>query len=112
MALSLTGCREAADSAAEAMRAGEGPRVLTDLEFRALEAFADRIIPPDGDFPGAGALGAVVFMDHYAARKPDVLEGIRHGLEVLSARVDEAYPEAGGFAELDGDARDAVVAKL
>ncbi|MGY8799842.1 MAG: gluconate 2-dehydrogenase subunit 3 family protein [Longimicrobiales bacterium] len=112
LALSLTGCMEAADSASEAVENGEGPRVLTEQERRTLEAFSDRILPPDGDAPGASALGAVVFMDHYAAQKPDVLEAIRHGLEVLDARVSESHPDPGGFAELDGDAMDAIVGGL
>ena len=112
MALSLTGCREAADSASVAMRTGEGPRVLTDAERRTLEAFSDRILPPEGGAPGAAALGAVVFMDHYAAQRADVLEAIRHGLEVLDSRVSEAHPDAGSFADLDGDAMDAIVGGL
>ncbi|HSG48776.1 MAG TPA: gluconate 2-dehydrogenase subunit 3 family protein, partial [Longimicrobiales bacterium] len=112
MALSLTGCREAADSASEAVRAGEGSRVLTDAERRTLEAFSDRILPPDGDAPGAAALGAVVFMDHYAAQRPDILEAIRHALEVIDTRVREAHPDAGGFADLDGEAMDALVGGL
>ena len=112
MALSLAGCREAADSAAEAMRTGEGARVFTEAERRTLEVFSDRVLPPDGDAPGAAALGAVVFMDHYAAQHADVLEGIRHGLEVLDARVNEAHPGAGSFADLDGDAMDAIVGGL
>jgi len=60
--LHLSGCRDASDSAAEAIRADAGPRVLADAERGALEAFADRIIPPDGDALGAAGLGAVVFM--------------------------------------------------
>jgi hypothetical protein len=112
MALSLTGCREAADSASVAMRTGEGPRVLTDAERRTLEAFSDRILPPGDGAPGAAALGAVVFMDHYAARRADVLEAIRHGLAVLGSRVSEAHPDAGSFADLDGGAMDAIVGGL
>lgn len=112
MALSLTGCREAADSAAEAVRTGEGPRVLTADEIRTLEAFSDRILPPDGDAPGAAAMGAVVFMDHYAAQSEEVLGAIRHALEVIDGRVREVHPDVGGFADLDADARDAIVGGL
>jgi hypothetical protein len=112
MALHLSGCREAADSASEAIRTGEGPRILTDAERRTLEAFADRILPPDGDAPGASAMGAVVFMDHFAAQRADVLEAIRHALEVVDTRVREAHPGAGGFADLDGEAMDAIVGGL
>ncbi|MDA0313157.1 MAG: gluconate 2-dehydrogenase subunit 3 family protein [Gemmatimonadetes bacterium] len=110
--LSLSGCREAADSASEAISNGEGPRVLTDAERLTLEAFSDRILPPDGDAPGAAALGAVVFMDHYAAQRTDILEGLRHGLGVLDERVEDAHPGVNGFAALDGDAMDVVVGGL
>jgi len=112
MALHLSGCRDASDSAAEAIRTGEEPRVLTDAERRTLEAFSDRIIPPDGDAPGAAGLGAVVFMDHYAAQKAEVLEGLRGGLGVLEARVKDAHPGLDGFVELDGDDMDAIVGGL
>lgn len=112
MALHLSGCRDAADSAAEALRTGEGPRVLTEAERRTLEAFSDRILPPDGDAPGAAALGAVVFMDHYAEQRAEVLEALRQGLEVLAARVSEAHPDVASFADLDGDAMDAIVGGL
>ena len=112
MALSLSGCREAAESAAEASRTGEGPRVLTDGERRTLEAIADRILPPEGDAPGAAALGAVVFMDHFAARRPDALDAIRQALEVVDARVREAHPDADGFAALDPAAMDGLIGGL
>jgi hypothetical protein len=112
MALSLAGCREAADSASDAVAAGAGPRVLTDAEIRTLEAFSDRILPPDGDAPGAAALGAVVFMDHYAEESDDVLGAIRNALQIIEGRVRDAYPGALGFADLDGDAQDALVAGL
>ena len=112
MALYLSGCQEAADSAAEAVRNGEELRVLTEEQRRTLEAFSDRILPPDGEAPGAAALGAVVFMDHYAAQRAEVLEALRHGLEVLDARTSEAHPDVGSFADLDDDAMDAIVGGL
>jgi Gluconate 2-dehydrogenase subunit 3 len=112
LSLSLTGCRKAGDSAAEAIRSGEPPRVLTGDEVRTLEAFSDRILPPVGDAPGAAALGAVVFMDHYAAQRPDVLEGLRDALSTLGARLSDAHPGVASFAELDADAADAVVRRL
>jgi gluconate 2-dehydrogenase gamma chain len=112
LVLSLSGCQQAADSASEAMSNGEGPRILTDAERRTLEAFSDRILPPDGDAPGATALGAVVFMDHYAAERTDILEGLRYGLQVLDEQVQAAHPGVDGFAALDGDAMDAIVRGL
>ncbi|TMQ24344.1 MAG: gluconate 2-dehydrogenase subunit 3 family protein [Deltaproteobacteria bacterium] len=41
-----------------------GPRYLTDTERRVLGACADAIFPPDDSGPGAGALGAVDFIDN------------------------------------------------
>ena len=102
MTLGLAGCREASRSAAEAVANGEGPRVLTADEMRTLDALADRIIPADGDAPGASGLHAVVFMDHYAAAQPPLLEGLRGGLAALPS----------GFADMDAAARDEVVRGL
>lgn len=112
LSLSLSGCREAADSAAEAMRVGEPPRILTDDERRTLEAFSDRVLPPDGDAPGAVALGALVFMDHYLADHAEHLADTRAALEDLQARILEAHPDAGGFADLDADAQEALLGAL
>lgn len=112
LTLNLSGCSEAAESAAEAVRSGEGPRILSADEIRILEAFADRIIPPDGDAPGAGGMGAAVFMDHYAARRPDVLGQIREALAGLADRVREAHPDVASFAGLDAARADALVGGL
>lgn len=112
MSLSMSGCREAADSAAEALRTGEAPRVLTDDERRTLEAFSDRVLPPDGNAPGAVALGAVVFMDHYLADHAEHLADARRALEDLHARTLEAYPNVSGFVMLDPAAQETLVGTL
>lgn len=93
LALGATGCREAARSASESTASGDDARrVLTDEEWRTLDAIADRIIPPDGDAPGARAAGAATFMDHYADRQPDVLAGLRGILPTLPAGVADMEP--------------------
>jgi gluconate 2-dehydrogenase gamma chain len=112
MALGLTGCREAAESAAEAMKTGEGPRVLEDGERRTLESFSDRILPAEGDQPGAVAMGAVVFMDHFLAERPDQLQAAREAVKTLDARAREAHADAAGFAALAPDAQDALLDAL
>lgn len=112
MALSVTGCKDAAESAADAMRSGEGPRVLEDEERNTLEAFSDRILPAEADQPGAVAMGAVVFMDHFLAGQPDQLESVRGAVAALDAKARDAHPDAAGFAALDTDAQDALVDKL
>jgi hypothetical protein len=112
LTLSLEGCRDAAGSAADAIRNGDGPRVLTDAERRSLEALADRILPPDGASPGAAAMGAVVFMDHYAAAHPAALQGLRGGVAALDARAQALQPGAAGFAELDQPAAEGLLAAM
>jgi hypothetical protein len=112
MLLQLSGCREAAESAADAIGSGEGPRVLTADEMRAFEAFADRVIPPDGDQPGAGGLGAAVFADHYVAARPEALEQVRPPMAALAAKVREAHPGVESFADLDAAQADALVLAL
>lgn len=102
IALTLPGCREAARSAAEAVRNDDAPRVLTADEMRTLDALADRIIPADGDVPGASGARAVVFMDHYAAERDEVRDGLRGLLASLEP----------GTADLDPAALDDVVGEL
>ena len=108
----VEGCRDAAATAGEAIRNGEGPRVLTDAERATLEALSDRILPPDGASPGAAAMGAVVFMDHYAAARPDVLQGLRGGVTALDARAKALRPDAAGFAKLDQAAAEELFASM
>lgn len=111
LSLYLPGCREAAESAARA-GTGDPPRVLTPEQIRTLEAFSDRILPPDGDAPGATAMGAVVFMDHYLEARPDLRADVTTMVEVVDARVAAAHPGAEGLHALDPDAADAVVRAL
>ncbi len=90
MALGLAGCRDAARSASEAKAAEDDtPRILTAEEMRTLDALSDRIIPADGDEPGARGARAVVFMDHYAAGQPGIVEGLRAMLPGLPAGVGD-----------------------
>lgn len=100
--LGLAACRRAADSAAEAVRTGEPARVLGEDEIRTLDALAGRIIPADGEAPGASEAGAVLFMDHYLADDAGALDAVRAGLAELAA----------GFADLPPDRQDQAVARL
>jgi hypothetical protein len=71
-----------------------------------LTAVLDTLVPPAGDFPGAGA----VALDHVlgrAAASPDLASRLARGLRM----VDEAARSRGdaGFARLDADARETVL---
>jgi gluconate 2-dehydrogenase gamma chain len=112
MTLSLAGCKDAAESASEALRSGEGPRVLEEGERNTLEAFSDRILPPEGGQPGAVAMGAVVFMDHFLADQPDQLRAARDAMTTLDDKAREADPEAAGFVQLEPEAQDALLDHL
>lgn len=101
-ALSLAGCRDALRSSHEAVARGEGPRVLSEDEMRAFDALADRIVPADGDALGASAARSVVFVDHYAAAHPEVLERVRSIVGLLDPR----------FPDMEGPERDDSVRAL
>jgi len=89
LAVGLAGCRDALHSSRDTIAQGGAPRVLSEAEMRAFDALADRIIPADGDAPGASAARAVVFVDHYAAARPEVLERVRALLGFLDPRFPE-----------------------
>lgn len=112
LALTVAGCRDAAATARAAMRSGEALRVLADPERLLLEAIADRILPPDGDQPGAAGLGAAVFIDHYAADRPELLAALRGVLAGLEQRVRALHADAAGFAALEEPAAEGVLEAL
>jgi hypothetical protein len=76
-------------------------RVLTGAQCALLAAVQDRLIPPDGDLPGAGALGAAWRVDALVAQQ---VEWRRDLLAVLQAI--DAAGGATGFPALPGGAQD------
>lgn len=73
--------------------------MLSDDEFRTLDAALDRIVPPDRDL---GAVAASVG-DYARGRAAAMTDLYRTGLILLQAR---------GFDALDPDAQDAVLREL
>lgn len=112
LTLSLAACRDAARSARSADAEGEGPRVLTDDELATVSAIGDRILPPDGDAPGARALGVGSFADHFLSAHPDWLAGAREALTALPDRVQAEHAGAGDFVSLSNDEQDRVLAAV
>jgi gluconate 2-dehydrogenase gamma chain len=109
---------------------------FTGPEGRAIEAIADRIIPPDPDTPGAKDAGCAVFIDRQLAgpygrqdglyTKPPFLPGTRQqgpqseagpaqqyraGLAALDQYCRSKYPDK-PFAELSASDQDAVLGGL
>lgn len=107
MLLNSAACRDAAEEAARARADGTPPSVLTPEEMATLEAAADRIFPPDGDAPGAAALGAGVFMDRFLAYNQGMLEGARGAVGMLDGSAGDA-----GFAGLSPEGRDEALRTL
>ena len=99
----------------------EGGRVLTRSQLAVLAAIQDRLIPREGDLPGAGESGAARRVDGYLVGRPewrpDVLAALQ-AIEVAAQRLaQERAGHAGqaaglantGFLGLSGDDRDAVL---
>ena len=82
--------------------------VLTLGQLALLGAVQDRLVPAEGDLPGAGELGAAGVVDGYLgadpALRPLLLDALR-AVEVVAARVAEATP----FEGLDPETQVAVL---
>lgn len=92
--------------------------VLTGAQLAVLTAAQDRLIPREGEVPGAGEAGAAERVDGYLAERRDWRAGILAALqaiEVASERVQRLRPfdasdvASTGFLGLSGDERDAVL---
>ena len=94
------------------------PPDLTTAHLSLLSAVQDRLIPPEGDLPGAGQSGAAARANAYLAERPDWRAEVLAALEAVetaAARVAELRPPNGaerGFLDLTGDERDAALQGL
>ena len=85
---------------------------LTPREAADFEAFSARIVPSD-ETPGAREAGAVYFADVVLGDfMAYLLPIVRPGLEALSGRVAESFPETEFFAELAEGQQDEVIAAI
>jgi hypothetical protein len=104
---SLQGC------ARDAALRGEPFHVLTADEGATLRALAAAILPPDGDFPGAGEAGAAHFVDRVLEGPlADLVEPVREGVAELDRMAADSGPGAGGFAELSPEAAEGVLGRF
>ena len=84
--------------------------ILSAAERRALEAAAERLIPPDEAGPGAGQAGAIAYVERalagpYAGHRDAYREGVC-ALENAAAR------HGGTFAELAPEQQDTILRSL
>jgi hypothetical protein len=90
--------------------------VLTPDECALLAAVQDRLIPRDGDVPGAGESGAAHRVDGYLGERPqwrpELLAALQ-AIDVAARRVlveqNGAPGESAGFLEVTADGQDAVL---
>lgn len=69
-----------------------------------LDAVLDRIIPPQADRPGAGALGIGDFVEGVAVGEPGLIRMFVQGLAAIEIAAAERGPD--GFAALADEAKD------
>ena len=74
-------------------------RQLTSVDRVVLKRVMDLVIPPDGDFPGAGGLGLAEQLERSSQRYGRLRSGLLSVLDAMS--LDIASRIEGGFAALD-----------
>ena len=79
-------------------------QVFSPAQRELLDAALDRIIPPQGNRPGAGALGIGDFVEGVAVGEPGVIRLFMQGLAAIEIAAAERGPD--GFAALSGEAQD------
>ena len=83
---------------------------LTATQRELLCAVLDRIVPPHGNLPGAGALGLSVFLENVSGRTPDRRRLLNDGLSRIEFAASRRT--GGRFDQLDADGQDAVLREV
>src|SRR5688500_7764887 len=91
--------------------------VLTQGQLALLSAVQNRLIPPEGDLPGAGESGAALRVNRYLAERPDwsaeVLAALRSveaaAVSVWELRPGSEHEPARGFLSLTAEEQDAAL---
>ena len=82
-------------------------QVFSPAQRQLLDAALDRLIPPQGDRPGAGALGVGDFIESVAVGEPGLTRMFVQGLSAIEIAASEQGP--GGFTGLSDQAKDAAL---
>ncbi len=80
---------------------------LTGAQQELLALALDRIIPPQGDLPGAGALGLAAFIENAVGANPGTRRLFIDGLARIE--IAAAQRSSARFGQLIGDDRDAAL---
>ncbi len=91
-------------------------RVLTPAQCALLAAVQDRLIPREGDWPGAGESGAVQRVDGYVADRPEWRPDLLAALQAIDVAAQRTVADqvgdpdvAAGFLGLSAEAQETVV---
>ena len=79
-------------------------QVFSPAQRELLDAVLDRLIPPEGNRPGAGALGIGDFVEGVAVGEPGLTRLFIQGLAAIE--IAAAERGSGGFAALSAEAQD------
>ena len=82
------------------------PKFLSQSQSSLLTVVLDRIIPPQGDMPGAGEAGTADYLDGIAAESAQLARLFSAGLQDIEISASRSGSD---FGELDGDQRDDVL---
>ena len=82
-------------------------QVFSPTQRQLLDAALDRIIPPEGNRPGAGSLGIGDFVESVAIGEPGLIRLFMQGLAAIEIAAAERGP--GGFVTLPDEGKDAAL---
>jgi hypothetical protein len=82
-------------------------RSLTAADRETLRAVLDRLLPPVGELPGAGAMGLAEVVERNAQRSPSMRSGLLSVLDALS--LDPGLHVTGGFQALKPEQQDEAI---
>ena len=82
-------------------------QVFSPAQRELLDAVLDRIIPPEGERPGAGTLGIGDFVEGVAVGEPGLTRLFVQGLATIE--IAAAERGSGGFAALSSEVKDDVL---
>ena len=72
------------------------PRFLSEIQYTLVTAVLDRLIPSQGDMPGAGEVGTADYLDEIVAGSTQLARLFTHGLqdiEIAASRLGSDFGE-------------------
>ena len=79
------------------------PRFLSEIQYTLVTAVLDRLIPSQGDMPGAGEVGTADYLDEIVAGSTQLARLFTHGLQDIEIAASRS---GSGFDDLSVDQQD------